>query len=295
MLVITGPTGNVGTELTRALADQGDAAPAYRVANRDVDRIHREFGEHVPTVFMDYDDRSTWGPALDGVTTLFLLYPVPKPKTVKTWMKPFVDAAVAAGVQHIVYVTVPGADHLKFVPHYQVERHIESTGTAHTFLRCSYFSQNLVRNISTHGIDIVEHDEIFIPGGTGKTTFIDSRDVAEVIIDIVHDPAPHKDKTYLLTGPQRLDFYECADILTEVLGRKITYAKPSMPAFWRRLKKRGVTWDTIAFMTIVYTLTRFDKNDPQGSDLPELLGREATPFRTFAEDYRWRWETSTWT
>lgn len=295
MLVITGPTGNVGTELTRSLADQGDAAPAYRVICRDVERIHREFGDHVPTVFMDYDDRSTWGPALKGVTTLFLLYPVPKPKTVKTWMNPFVDAAVEAGVQHIIYVTVPGADHLKFVPHYKVERHIESTGTAHTFLRCSYFAQNLVRTISTHGVDIVEHDEIYIPGGKGKTTFIDSRDVAEVIIDVVHDPAPHKDKTYLLTGPQRLDFYECADILTDVLGRKITYAKPSMLGFWRRLWKRKVTWDTIAFMTIVYTLTRFDKNDPQGSDLPELLGRDATTFRTFAEDYTWRWDTSTWT
>jgi uncharacterized protein YbjT (DUF2867 family) len=198
-------------------------------------------------------------------------------------------------VQHIIYVTVPGADHLKFVPHYQVERHIESTGTAHTFLRCSYFAQNLVRNISTHGVDIADHDEIFIPGGTGKTTFIDSRDVAEVIVDIVADPAPHKDATYLLTGPQRLDFFECAEILTEVLGRPIRYAKPSMPAFWRRLRRRGVTWDTVAFMTIVYTLTRFDKNDPQGSDLPRLLGREATTFRTFAEDYRWRWDTKTWT
>jgi len=295
MLVITGPTGNVGTELTRALADQGAAAPPYRVAAHNVERIHREFGEHVPTVFLDFDDRSTWGAALDGVTILFLLYPVPKPKTVKTWMKPFVDAATEAGVEHIIYVTVPGADHLKFVPHYKVERHIESIGVAHTFLRCSYFAQNLVRNISTHGVDIAEHDEIYIPGGRGKTTFIDSRDVAEVIIDVARDPAPHKDKTYLLTGPQRLDFYECAEILTEVLGRTITYAKPSMVGFWRRLWKRKVTWDTIAFMTIVYTLTRFDKNDPQGSDLPRLLGREATTFRTFAEDYKWRWETGTWT
>lgn len=295
MLVITGPTGNVGTELTRFLAEQGDDAPPYRVAAHDVERIHREFGERVPTVAFDYDDRDTWTDALDGVTTLFLLYPVPKPKTVTTWMKPFVDAAVAAGVQHIIYVTVPGADHLKFVPHYKVERHIESTSTPHTFLRCSYFAQNLVRHISTHGVDIAEHDEIYIPGGRGKTTFIDSRDVADVIVDIVADPAPHRNQTYLLTGPERLDFFQCAQILTEVLGRRIRYAKPSMFGFWRRLKKRKVTWDTIAFMTIVYTLTRFDKNDPQSSDLPRLLGRDARTFRTFAEDYRWRWDTKTWT
>ncbi len=295
MLVITGPTGNVGTELTRALAEQGEAAPPYRVAAHNVERIHREFGEHVPTVFLDFDDRTTWGNALDGVTTLFLLYPVPKPKTVTTWMKPFADAAMEAGVQHIIYVTVPGADRLKFVPHYKVERHIESSGTPHTFLRCSYFAQNLVRNISTHGIDIAEHDEIYIPGGKGKTTFLDSRDVAAVILDVVRDPAPHRNKTYLLTGPQRLDFFECAEILTDVLERSITYAKPSMLGFWRRLRKRKVTWDVIAFMTIVYTLTRFDKNDPEGSDLPQLLGREATTFRVFAEDYKWRWETATWT
>lgn len=63
--------------------------------------------------------------------------------------------------------------------------------------------------------------------------------------------------------------------------------------FWRRLRQRKVTWDTIAFMTMVYTLTRFDKNDPHGSDLPRLLAHDATPFPTFAGDYRWRCETRT--
>jgi uncharacterized protein YbjT (DUF2867 family) len=295
VLVITGPTGNVGTELTRALAERGDTAPPYRVAAHHPDRIADTFGDHVPTVRLDYDDPATWPAALEGATTLFLLYPLPKPKTVKTWMKPFVDAAAEAGVQHVVYVTVPGADRLKFVPHHAVERHIEASGMAYTFLRCSYFAQNLVRDISTHGVDIAEHDEIFIPAGTGRTTFIDSRDVAELIVDIVDDPAPHHTATYTLTGPEALGFDDVAQILTEVLGRPIRYAKPSMPSFWRRLKQRGVTWDTIAFMTAVYTLTRFDKNDPSSSDLDELLGRQATSFRTFAEDYRWRWEQQVWT
>jgi uncharacterized protein YbjT (DUF2867 family) len=295
MLVITGPTGNVGTEVTRALADRGDGSVPYRVAAHDPERIRREFGDHVAVVPFDYDDRSTFPAVLDGVSTLFLLYPVPKPSTVKRWMKPFVDAAVAAGAQHIIYITVPGADRLRFVPHYGVERHIEASGVPYTFLRCSYFAQNLVRLISTHGVDIAEHDEVFIPAGKGAITFIDSRDVAEVVLDIVADPAPHKNVTHLLTGPERLDFAAVASILTDVLGRPITYAKPGMPSFWRRLKRRGVTWDTIAFMTGVYTLTRFDKNDPQSGELPELLGRPATKFRTFAEDYKWRWDTQTWT
>lgn len=295
MLVVTGPTGNVGTELTRSLAERGDSAPPYRIAGHHPDRIRATFGEHVPVVAFDFDDRSTWPAVLDGATVLFLLYPLPKPKTVRTWMKPFIDAAAAAGVQHVVYVTVPGADRLRFVPHYKVERHLEASGMAYTFLRCSYFAQNLVRNLSTHGVDIAQHDEIFIPAGRGKTTFIDSRDVAELIVDIVADTTPHVRQTYTLTGPQKLDFTEVANILTDVLGRPITYPRPSMVAFWRRLRRRGVTFDTIAFMTVVYTLTRFDRNDPESSDLERLLGRPATTMRAFAADYRWRWEREEWT
>ena len=294
MIVITGPTGNVGAEVARLFVDD-PAAPPFRVAAHSADSVRRELGERAPVVPFDYDDRSTWPAVLEGVERLFLVFPLPSPRMVNRRMTPLVDAAVAAGCRHVVYLTVPGADRQKVVPHHGVERHIQASGAHHTFLRASFFMQNLHRRVSTHGVDIADHDEIFIPAGKGSTTFVDSRDVAEVARQALLDPAAHQDVAHTLTGAERLDFDQVAAILTEVLGRPIRYTHPSLPRFWARMRRRGVGVDTIAFMSIVYTLTRTGRNEPMTQDLPRLLGRAPRTLREFAEDNRWRWEQHAWT
>jgi len=293
VFVVTGPTGNVGAELTRLLVER-PGAPAYRIAAHRPEGI-RARRDGVPVVRLDYDDRSTWPAVLDGIETLFLLFPLPNPRGVGTRMRPFADAAVAAGCRHVVYVSVPGADRLPFLPHYQVERHLERSGAAPTFLRCSYFAQNLLRRISTHGVDIAERGEVFIPAGNGRTSFLDARDVAEVALLAVQQPDQYRDTAHVLTGPESLTFDQAATVLSEVLERPIRYARPSMFQFWDRLRHRGVTWDTLAFMTAVYTLTRTGRNEPVTGELPGLLGRPARTFRDFARDHRERWVTRNWT
>ena len=283
MILVTGPNGNVGTELVKQLA--GQSALAYRVAAHSPDKIDRLYGVDVPRVKFDYADRATWGPALDGVTVLFLLFPLPHPRTAKQWMVPFVEAAATAGVGHIVYLSVPGADTLPMVPHHAVEKAIAASGVPNTILRAGFFAQNLCRDITTHAVDIAAHDEIFVPAGRGKTTFVDSRDVAEAAVTIMADPAKHAGHAYLLTGPESLDYFEVAALFSADLGRPIRYANPSIPHFWARLWSR-VTWDTLSFMTIVYTLTRFGKNAPTSSDLERLLGKPARTMATFIHDYR---------
>ena len=298
MLVVTGPTGNVGAEITDLLASDDPGFP-FRVAAHNPDKLRDTYGPEIPTARFDYDDRSTWEAVLDGISILFLLFPLPQPKTVRTRMKPFIDAAIRAGCRHIVYVSVPGADSTsfgaRFVPHHQVERHIETSGAGYTFLRPSYFMQNLVRRISTHGVDIATRGEIFIPAGKGRTSFVDSRDVAAVALDVFKNPERHRNQGYTLTGERRLDFYEVAEVFSEVMGRPIRYTKPSMPQFWYRMARRGVSWDTILFMTIVYTLTRTSRNETLTDELPKLLGRPPTSLRQFVEDYLPRWETRSWT
>ncbi|WP_219519415.1 NmrA family NAD(P)-binding protein [Nonomuraea ceibae] len=288
MIIVTGPTGNVGAELVRLLSEQDELA--YRIAAHHPARF-----PDLPAVPFDYDDPATWDAALDGVMTLFLLFPLPHPRTVRTRMIPFVNAAVQAGCRHIVYVSVPGADRVKVVPHHAVERHITATGVDHTFLRCGFFMQNLCRKVSTHGVDIMDRGELFIPAGGGRTTFLDSRDVAAVALDILRDPGPHRNVSHTLTGPESLTLNEAARQLGRALDRPLTYTRPSLPRFWIRLVRRGVTWDTLLFMSIVYTLTRTGRNEPMTGELPALLGRPATRFAQWAADYRPRFERRDWT
>jgi len=287
LIVVTGPNGNVGTELVKQLVDTD---LDYRIAAHTPEKISRLYGARVPRVKFDFGDRTTWAQTLDGITTLFLLFPLPHPKTARTWMVPFVEAAVAAGCKHIIYVSVPGADHLKIVPHHPVENAVRGSGVPFTILQAAFFAQNLSRDITTHAIDIALYNQLFIPAGNGLTSFIDSRDVAEVAVMIMRNPEQHRDQTYLLTGPERLGFSQVATMLSQVTGREIRYTRPSVPRFLQRMIRRGITWDVYSFMVIVYFLTRFGKNAPLTDTLGTLLGRPPRTMRQYVEDYKAFWD-----
>ncbi len=293
MFLVTGPSGNVGMEVAR-LAIEERPLP-YRIAAHHPEKLKKKYGDDVSAQYFDYNDRESWSPILDGVDTVFLVFPTPHPSTINKWMTPFIDEMTRCSVKHIIYLDVTAAADSKAVPHYHVERHIEASGIGYTFLRSSYFMQNFCRGLSTHGVDIVDHHELFIPAGTGKMTLLDGRDVAEVVMKIAKEPEAHKNTAYTLNGPENLDMYETAKVFSEVFGQEIRYVRPSMPQFWWRLWRRGVKWDVIVFMTIVYTLTRQGQNAPQSDDLDKLLGRSPRTLRQFVQEEKWRWDTRTWT
>lgn len=283
MILVTGPNGNVGTELVRMLI--ADGTLPFRIAANTPAKIEALYGPEAPKVKFSFADRGTWGHALEGVETVFLLFPLPHPGTAKSWMLPFVAAAKEAGVRHIIYLSVPTAGDTKLVPHYTVERAIEASGLSYTFLRAAFFSQNLCRDITTHAVDIAKSDEIIVPAGKGVTSFVDSRDVAEVAVKVMREPAAHAGKAYVLTGPELLDYHQVAAIMSEELGRPIAYREPSVFRFWLTVGPR-VTWDTLLFMTGVYILTRRGKNADMTDTLPQLLGRSPRTMRDFVRDYR---------
>ena len=296
MIVATGPTGNVGAQVAAGLVDawrRGDPTE-FRLAAHSPDGLRRRFGDDVPVVALDYDDPGNVRAALDGVEVLFLVFPLPSPRAVRTRMKPFVAAAASAGCRHVVYLSVPGADTARLVPHHWVERHLAASPMTTTVLRPSYFCQNLHRAVSTHGVDVVERGEVFVPAGRGLTSFVDSRDVAEVALAALRDPDAHAGTAPVLAGPEALGFDAVAHALSDALGRTVRYTDPSVPAFVRRLRGRGVPWDVVGFMLGVYTLSRTGRNAQSSDDLPRLLGRPARTVRDWAHDSAWRFEQRSW-
>ena len=292
--MITGPSGNVGAELVEVVRRHPPEG-GWRVASRHPERLPEQTGEGAQACRFDYFDRSTWSAALDGVQTLFLLFPLPGNKAARAAMVPFVDAAEQAGCRHVVYVSVFGADRAKFIPHHTVERALSDSSMTWTMLRCSFFMQNLHRVISTHGTDIVERGELFIPAGGGLTSFIDARDAAEVAALALTDPTAHRNTVHHLTGPAALSMDQVAAHLTAALGRPVRYTHPSLLRFAARLRRRDVGWDTIGFMALVYTLTRLGQNQPITDDVHRLLHRPPRTLERFLRDSAWRWHERAWT
>ena len=295
MLLITGPTGNVGAELVDILDRQSTESP-WRVASRHPATLRTGLGCDAAEVLgLDFFDRSTWGAALAGVQRLFLLFPLPGNRAARNVIIPFLQAAQDAGCRHVVYVSVFGADRARFIPHFKVEAALRSSSMTWTVLRCSFFMQNLHRQISTHGVDIVERAELFIPAGRGRTTFIDARDAAAVAAQALLHPHQHRNVVHHLTGSAALTMAEVADALTGALGYPVTYTHPGLIAFARRLRGREVGWDTIGFMSAVYTLTRLGQNQPVTDEVARLLGRPPRTLEEFLHDTAWRWRDRAWT
>jgi uncharacterized protein YbjT (DUF2867 family) len=193
----------------------------------------------------------------------------------------FVDAADRVGVTRIAYLSTLGAEKNPLVPHHWIEKRILATDMEYTLLRASFFMQNL---LEVHRQEIVDHGEIFVPAGTGKTSFVDARDLGEIAAVVLTETG-HANQTYDLTGPAALDYQEVAAIFSDVLDRPVTYPQPSLIAFATRMHRRGEPVGFIAVMCGIYTVARFGLAGRVTDDSQRLLGRQPRGMRPFVEDH----------
>ncbi|HPH96129.1 MAG TPA: SDR family oxidoreductase [Anaerolineaceae bacterium] len=280
-ILVTGALGNVGSEVVRLLLASG---ADIRVADRSLEKIRACFGETVDAVVFDFQDRNTYPAAFTGVDTLFLMRP-PQISDVRNIMFPALDAARGVGVRHVVFLSLIGIEQAKFVPHYKVEEYLVHSPMTWTFLRCSFFMQNLN---TTHRQEIRERSEIFVPTGRARTSFIDVRDIAAVAALALQQPG-HENKAYDLTGGEALDYWQAAGVLSEVLGRTITYRNPSPVQFLIRHMRQGTPFIFALVMTGLYLSTRNGMAEPVTGEVERLTGRKPRTFRQYVQDYASVW------
>lgn len=282
LIFITGATGNVGAEIVRQLSAQSHP---IRVAQRNLQpSSNSSLDSNIEYINFDFKQPQTFSQAFQGVKKVFLMRP-PALSQVKTYIYPAIDSAIASGVEQIVFLSILGAESNLIIPHAKVEKYIQSIGIPYTFLRASFFMQNLS---TTHRQDIQERNEIFLPAGKGKTSFIDVRDIASVAVKALTESG-HSDRAYSLTGSEALDYYQVADIFTEVLGKPILYKNPSIFRFALSMYKRGLDIEFIAVMIGIYTTAKLGFAGKLTTDTQEILRRAPISMRQFVEDYQDCW------
>lgn len=280
-ILVTGATGNVGSEVLRLLLSHDCHVCA---AVRNPDKAQQILGNNIHCVPFDFTNPDTWASAFEGVNKLFLVRP-PALANVRRQIAPALNAAKQAGVEHIVFLSLLGAERNRVVPHAKIERYIEQLDIPATFLRASFFMQNLN---TVHQEDIKTRGELFMPAGNGKTSFIDVRDIAAVAVRALVEDG-HQHQAYALTGREALTYYEVADIFTEVLGKKIRYTNPSLLKFIWQMRHRGLSLDFILVMAAIYTTARLGLAGNVTPDVEQLLGRPPLTMQQYVEDYRKFW------
>ena len=273
MILVTGASGTIGSELLRELVRQGEPVrAAVHVRPLDVDGVE--------TCSIDYDRPETLPPALEGIDTLFLL------SQEVAHEKPMVDAAREAGVRRIVYVSSFGADTDTFIVgqlHREIELRIQETGMAWTFLRPNYLMQNF---ITLMGDDIRNEDAFYDSIGGARVSRIDTRDISHVAARVLTESG-HENCAYELSGPEAITHRYAAEVLSEALGRRIRYVELDDDSFRRRLISQGVPEDFAGFIEDVNRRNRNGEthDDRLTEHVRNILGREPTPFSQFCRDY----------
>lgn len=281
-LLVLGASGNVGSAVTAALTA---ASLPVRLGARSPAPLS-ELPAGSESVRFDFGDPRTWPETFDGVTSMFLLRP-PAIGNVRRDLLPAMAAARAAGVRHVVFLSLQGAERIKVIPHAIVEAWLRRSGLDWTFVRPSFFHQNLS---TTHAADIRDHDAIPVPAGDGRTAFVDADDVGAVAAAALMDPVGHRNRAWTVTGPEALTYQEVADILTRELGRPIRYPRPSVLQYARHARTAlRMPWGMVAITSAIYTTARLGLADSITDDARTVLGRTPISFAEFAarEHYTW--------
>jgi uncharacterized protein YbjT (DUF2867 family) len=198
-----------------------------------------------------------------------------------------VRAAKAAGVRHVVKLSVWRAHEAAYSFarwHRLVEREIEASGLAWTFLRPNLFMQSTVNFM---GETIRRDGAFYTPSGSVRVSQIDARDIGAVAVQALTGTG-HEGKAYELSGPESLSFHEMATILTRVLGHKIRYVEISADDYKKGAMAAGVPEGYADALVDLFHRYYHEAGDKAATVTPtvgEIAGRQAIRYEQFARDY----------
>ena len=214
LIAVTGATGYVGGRVASLLAARG---AFLRLVVRDPARAPRLDRAEVRRA-SSYGAADEMRAALEGAHTLFLV-PAEESTDRVEQHKTAVDAAVAAGVERIVYLSFIGASaeatFLLVRDHWATEEHVRASGARWTFVRMSLYLDFVPSMVSPDGVIAGPADD----GRFGGVTRADVADVvAAVLVGKGHDGAIHD-----VTGGEALTFAGAAAELSRLSGRGIAF------------------------------------------------------------------------
>lgn len=277
-IVVTGPTGNTGQEVLKALAERKLDVVGMVRSDANAQKL-QALG--VGTVRGDFSDQESLVRALEGAEKAYLVC-TPDERLV-SHETAFIEAAARAGVKHIVkcsaYLADAASDSPNLRAHAEIERVLAASGLAWTVLRPTGFMQTFTLVswdlMMKAGVITFPHDDAAIP-------LVDLRDVAQAAVKALTEPG-HEGKVYDLTGPEPLTGYRQAEVLGKVLERTITYLPGKPRELERMLDLMGVKPAAKEHALVVTRMLREGKLAQVHPTLEEI-GIEPTSYEAFVRD-----------
>lgn len=275
-ILITGALGNVGGFVAKYAIKMGEKVV---LADIDLDKLRLKYPNQ-DVIYFDFTDSKTFKSALKEVDRVFIMRPphLGKPED----LKPFIDVLKDNGeIKLVSFLSLIGVENNPVPPHHKIEKYIEKAKLPYAHIRPSFFMQNIS---GIHAFEIKYFNNIVVPVKKALTSFIDAEDIGEITATILTNPDKYKNKGYSLTGPEAIDYYEVAKILSEELSRKIVYANPKprlAKQYWINIRKLDKEYCNV--MSMLYMMTRLGTAKKTTNTFEEILSKKPTSFRQFVQ------------
>jgi uncharacterized protein YbjT (DUF2867 family) len=278
MICITGAGGTVGSELIKQL--QSRHAP-FRAAYFSFEKAEAVRARGIDAAVIDYNRPATLRGGFQGCDKLFLLGPNVQSQTQLEVNA--VQAAEQVGVRHIVKLSVMGAADEAYaiaLVHRLVEKAIESSRMAWTFLRPNSFMQNVVTYMSH---TIKAEAALYSASGGAKISHVDVRDIVAVAVEALTG-SDHVGKAYTLTGPEALTYDELANELSKAVGRPIRHISLPPADLKNAMLVEGMPAEIADRMLDLERFYREGHASHIAHDIKQVTGRDPRRFAQYARE-----------
>ncbi len=278
MIVVTGASGNVGKHVISKLAGAGHPV---RALSRSPSKGAASAG--IEWIEADFERPDSLARALRGASRMVLISPA-HPQ-MRQYQIAAVDAARSAGVSRIAKLSGLGAGPEAPIrlpqEHYAIEQHIARSGLAHSFVRPNLFMQVLLGSAGS----IVSEGAVYAPAGDGAISFIDARDVAEVLVrEVLRDDLASSVRE--ITGPEALSYTQVSKIVGEALGKAVRYVSIEPDVARNGMLSAGMDpWLVEAFLELFSIYRAGHGSAVLSAELEAVLGRPARPLSQFAFEH----------
>jgi uncharacterized protein YbjT (DUF2867 family) len=224
----------------------------------------------------DWNDRSTWAPALRGVTAVYVSYQpdVAIPGAAET-VGAFADLAAASGVRRLVLLSGRGEEGAQ-----RSEDAVRAAYPDATILRASWFCQNFSEGFM---LDQVLAGEVALPVTDMPEPFIDIDDIADAAVAALTEDR-HAGRLYEMTGPRLLTFADAVAEIGKASGRDARFVPITIDEYMAALAGYGLPDDLLGLLRYLFTEVLDGRNASLGDGVQRALGRQPRDFSDYARD-----------